>query len=46
MEPIEPEHINNSEPQENINFEERPSILPKPILIQDKKIGFVNRLLA
>ncbi len=37
MEPIEPEHINNSEPQENVNFEERPSILPKPILIHDKK---------
>lgn len=37
MEPIEPENINESETQENTDFEQKPSILPKPILVQDKK---------
>lgn len=37
MEPIEPENINESESQENTNFEQKPTILPKPILVQDKK---------
>lgn len=37
MEPIEPENINENESTENSYQEPRPSVLPKPVLIQDKK---------
>ncbi len=37
MEPIEPEHINENESTENNDFQTKPSILPKPVLVQDEK---------
>lgn len=37
MEPIEPENINENESTENSYQEPQPSVLPKPVLIQDKK---------
>ncbi len=37
MEPLEPEHNNENESTENSNFQSQPTILPKPVLIQDKK---------
>ncbi len=37
MEPIEPEHNNENESTESTNFQSQPTILPKPVLIQDKK---------
>lgn len=37
MEPIEPEHINENESTENNDFQAPPSILPKPVLVQDEK---------
>lgn len=37
MEPIEPENINENNSSENVFQEPRPSVLPKPVLIQDKK---------
>jgi stage IV sporulation protein FB len=37
VEPIEPEHNNENESTESTNFQSQPTILPKPVLIQDKK---------
>lgn len=37
MEPLEPEHSNENGSTENSNFQSQPTILPKPVLIQDKK---------
>ncbi len=37
MEPIEPENINENESTENENFHTQPSVLPKPVLVQDEK---------
>jgi len=37
VEPIEPENINENESTENSYQEPQPSVLPKPVLIQDKK---------
>ncbi len=37
MEPIEPEHNNENESTENPNFQSKPTILPKPVLMQDEK---------
>ena len=37
MEPIKPENINENESTENSNFQSQPTILPKPVLIQDEK---------
>lgn len=37
MEPLEPEHINESESTENSNQEPQLAVLPKPVLVQDKK---------
>ena len=37
MENFEPEHINENETNENSTFENHPHVLPKPVLMEDKK---------
>jgi stage IV sporulation protein FB len=37
VEPLEPEHNNENESTENNNFQSQPTILPKPVLMQDEK---------
>jgi len=39
VEPIEPEHVNSNDNNEETSFENKSSILPKPVLIQDKITG-------
>jgi stage IV sporulation protein FB len=37
VEPLEPEHTNENEPTENSDFQSSPSVLPKPILMQNEQ---------